>query len=356
MAEAGLDSTKVDAFGDRLLGILNDATLALMISVGHRTGLFDVLGKLPPASCEDIAKTAGLAERYVREWLGAMVTGSVVTYDADSKTYALPAEHAALLTREAAPDNFAVFAQYVSVLGGVEDQIVECFQNGGGVPYSAFPRFHKVMAEESYQTVVSSLEAHILPIAEGLVKQLETGIDVLDIGCGSGRALHRLAKSFPSSRFSGYDLSPDAVEKAEADARQDGLTNLRFEQKDLTQWNETENYDLVTAFDAIHDQAKPSVVLSGIHRVLRPGGTFLMQDIRMSSHLENNLDNPIGPFIYTISCMHCMTVSLAQGGDGLGAAWGEELATQMLKEAGFSTVEVHRLEHDIQNNFYLMKK
>src|SRR5690606_3222684 len=109
--------------------------------------------------------------------------------------------------------------------------------------------------------------------------------------------------------------------------------------------------DLVTAFDAIHDQARPAAVLANIRRALRPGGVFLMQDIRASSHLERNKDHPLGPYLYTISTMHCMSVSLATGGEGLGTVWGEEKALEMLREAGFARVELHRLPHDIMNNY-----
>jgi 2-polyprenyl-3-methyl-5-hydroxy-6-metoxy-1,4-benzoquinol methylase len=119
--------------------------------------------------------------------------------------------------------------------------------------------------------------------------------------------------------------------------------------------DEREKYDLITAFDAIHDQAQPARVLEGVARALRPGATFLMQDIAGSSHVHRNLEHPVAPFGYTISCMHCMTVSLAQGGDGLGAMWGEEKAEEMLRASGFTHVEVKKLSHDILNVYYVAK-
>lgn len=110
------------------------------------------------------------------------------------------------------------------------------------------------------------------------------------------------------------------------------------------------------AFDAVHDQAEPAAVLAGIAGVLRPDGVYLMQDIAGSSHLHNNVDHPLGPFLYTISCMHRMTVSLAQNGEGLGAMWGEEKAKEMLGEAGFGELEVRRLPHDLQNSYYVARR
>jgi SAM-dependent methyltransferase len=349
----------VDEFADRLIDMLNQGALSLMLSIGHRTGLFDAMAELPPSTHDEIADHSGLQRRYVKEWLGAMVTGGIVRYAADSRHYHLPASHAALLTRAATPDNIAVFAQYIGVLGQVEDRIIECFRQGGGVGYEHFPRFHEVMAEDSGQTVLAALDSHILPLIDHLEPRLEQGIRVLDLGCGRGRALRHLAQRYPNSEFIGYELSREAVTHAREQALKRGLHNVRFEARDLSAFDEdaeAEQFDLVTAFDAIHDQARPQNVLDGIHRTLKPGGTFLMQDIRASSHLEKNLDHPIAPLLYTLSTMHCMSVSLAGNGAGLGTMWGEELAVEMLRRAGFDGVEVHRLEHDFQNNFYVMEK
>jgi 2-polyprenyl-3-methyl-5-hydroxy-6-metoxy-1,4-benzoquinol methylase len=347
-----LDPVRVEAFGERILETLNGGALAIMLSIGHRTGLFDVMSKLPPASSEQIAREAGLQERYVREWLGAMVTGRVVDYDAATRTYHLPPEHAACLTRAARPGNMAVTAQWIPLLASVEDEIVECFERGGGVPYSAYDRFHAVMAEESDQSVVDVLVDSILPIVPTGIESLESGIEVLDVGCGSGRALNRMASTFPASRFTGFDLSAEAVARGNREAAELGLRNVRLEQRDVTAIGEQDRFDLITAFDAIHDQAAPDRVLAAIARALRPGGVFLMQEIAGSSRLERDLDNPVAPFLYTISCLHCMTVSLSQGGMGLGAMWGAETATRMLEEAGFREIQVRSLPHDVLNQYF----
>jgi 2-polyprenyl-3-methyl-5-hydroxy-6-metoxy-1,4-benzoquinol methylase len=285
-----------------------------------------------------------------------MVTGRIVDYDPDDGTYRLPPEHAASLTRSATPDNVAMFMQYIPLLGSVEDGVVASFRNGGGVPYAAFPRFQQVMAEDSGQTVAAALVDTILPLVPGLVESLHSGIDVLDVGCGRGRALNLMAQAFPNSRFIGYDFSEEGVDAARAEAEAMGLSNVRFEVKDVAALDEVGQYNLITAFDAIHDQAKPATVLNNIAHALRPDGVFLMQDIAGSSHVHNNLDHPIAPFLYTISAMHCMTVSLAEDGEGLGTMWGEEKALEMLAEAGFTGVDVKQLAHDFQNNYYICAK
>jgi ubiquinone/menaquinone biosynthesis C-methylase UbiE len=353
------DAAKAETFAGRLLAALNDGALCLMVSVGHRTGLFDVMSESSPATSEEIAARAGLNERYVREWLGAMVTGRVVFVEPTTMRFFLPAEHAAFLTRAAAADNMAVFAQYVAILGAVEDDILECFRKGGGVPYSRFTRFHEVMAEDSGQSVLSSLESHILPLVPGLTDRLAQGIRVLDAGCGRGRILIRLAARYPRSRFLGLDLSSDAITNAREEAARAGLENVEFVAADLTDFNrtaETEAFDFITTFDAVHDQARPLNVLEGIHRALKADGVYLMQDISGTSHVDKDIDHPLGTFLYAISCMHCMTVSLAQGGEGVGAMWGEEKTREYLRRAGFRSITTHRLAHDIQNNWYVVTK
>lgn len=356
MTDTEMDQAKAEAFADRMLNILNHGALALMTSMGHRTGLFDVMSNLPPSTSEQIAGAAGLNERYVREWLGAMVTGGFVEYDPDRATYHLPPEHAASLTRSATPDNIAAFTQYIPLMGTVEDQVVACFKNGGGVPYSAFGRFHEVMAEDSGQTVVAALMDSILPLVPGLIDELKNGIKVLDVGCGAGRALNLMAEAFPESNFTGYDISEEATATGRAAAERQRLTNLKFEVRDATALGASEQYQLITAFDAIHDQVRPAKVLQEIAKALHPDGTFLMQDIAASSQVHNNIGHPVGPLLYTLSCMHCMTVSLAEDGAGLGAMWGEKLARTMLQEAGFSKIEVEKLPHDFQNVYYIIKK
>jgi 2-polyprenyl-3-methyl-5-hydroxy-6-metoxy-1,4-benzoquinol methylase len=359
LTQGAFDKTKAEAFAARMLTALNDGALCLMASIGHRTGLFDSMSTSPAATSEEIAARARLNERYVREWLGAMTTAGVVEFHSATARFSLPAEHAAFVTRAAAADNLAVFAQYIAVLGFVEDDIVKCFKEGGGVAYEKFPRFHAVMAEDSGQSVLSSLESHILPLVQGLTDRLAQGIRVLDLGCGQGRIVNRLAGRYPQSRFVGMDLSAEAIAFAKNEAARSGHANCEFLAVDLSnfdEWAEPESFDFVTAFDAIHDQAKPLNVLRGIQRTLKGNGTYLMQDISGTSHVDRDIAHPIGTFLYTISCMHCMTVSLAQGGEGLGAMWGEEKTREYLHRAGFRSVATHRLAHDIQNNWYVVTK
>ena len=342
-----------DDFSNYLIDTINKGSLSIMLSIGHRTKLFDVLSTLQPSTVEEIALKSNLNERYIREWLGAMVTGKIIEYDSDSNKFWLSKEKSRYLTRENNIYNFAASMQWIPILSQVEDEIIECFVKGGGVPYSSYKRFHEVMAEESYQTVVVGLIDYILPLVPNLVSDLKQGIRVLDIGCGKGKAVNLMANHFPSSVFYGYDLSEEAIDSARKDGKDMNNSNVFFEVRDILDLAFTDKFDLITAFDAIHDQPRPDLVLKNIYQTLSDNGVFLMQDILASTPLKDNISHPLGTFLYTISCMHCMSVSLSQNGAGLGAMWGKEKAISMLKEAGFDNVEVKTLPHDFQNYYYI---
>lgn len=346
------NEAKAEAFAERFVGTLNEAALAIMTSLGHRAGLFDALGANPGLNSQVLSQKAAVNERYLREWLGVMVTAGVVDYDPRARSYTLPPEHAAFLTRSASPDNMAVTTQFISIAASIENELLERFRSGEGLCYHHFDRFHEVMAEDSAQLVVANLVSAILPVVPGLTQRLEDGIDVADFGCGRGLAMMALASVYPNSRFHGFDLCEDAFAQTAAEARTKGLENLHFEARDLSAANELGRFDLVTAFDAVHDQADPKAFLRLVRQSMRPGGVFLMQDIGGSRDLEKNIANPFAPLLYTISSMHCTPVSIGQGGPGLGAMWGVETAEEYLAETGFASVETHRLPHDPINAYF----
>lgn len=356
-APTALDELRANAFEERVVNALNEAAMLQLTSLGHRSGLLARLADGEPITSPELAVRTQLDERYVREWLGGMTVAGVLDHDPEAMTYCLPAEHAAILS-DTGQANLAIYAQYIPMLGQVEDDILDCFRHGGGVPYQRFARFHEVMAEDSGQTVLPALFDGILPLAPELPARLERGIDVLDLGCGRGMALMKLAQRYPASRFVGYDLSEEAIAWARARCREHGLTNLSFEPRDLGDFDQSapeRAYDLVVTFDAIHDQARPLNLLRGIRRTLREHGVYLAQDIHASSHHHGDREHPLGTLLYTVSTMHCMTVSLAQGGEGLGTMWGRERARDYFERAGFRHIDVHQLPHDVQNDYWVLR-
>jgi SAM-dependent methyltransferase len=346
-----LDPAKQEAFAGRMVETLNAGALALMVGLGHDTGLFETLASLPPSTSDDVARAAGLDERYVREWLGGMTASGVVEYDPATRSYRLPPEHACFLTPAAGPDNLAVMLRYVALLGRAEPIVREAFRNGGGAPYSAFPDFQGMQAEETGPLYDAILVDAVLPMYPQLRSRLDEGADVAEIGSGQGHALCILATAYPRSRFTGIDISVEGVAAGNAEARQRGLSNVSFQVGDAAEVSG--EYDVVCAFDVIHDLARPTDALAAIRGALRPGGVFFMVDIAASSNVEDNIEHPIGTALYGFSIFYCMTTSLAQGGEGLGTVWGEQLATTKMTEAGFTGVDVQHLEGDFFHAFFL---
>ncbi|MDQ1058688.1 ubiquinone/menaquinone biosynthesis C-methylase UbiE [Arthrobacter globiformis] len=344
----------VEAAAGRLVGILNDSSAAILASIGYQTGLFEAMADLPAATSEQVADAAGLNERYVREWLGGMTTAGFVDYNPAARTYLLRPDVAPSVTGPGV-DNLARTLMYITLMGEVAGKIAGKFRTGGGLNYADYPGFVEIQAADSGSVHDASLIDAIVPLA-GRVDALRTGIDVADIGCGAGHAVNLMAAAFPASRFTGYDFLEEALAAGRVEAERLGLTNVRFEQRDAAGLDIDEELDLVTVFDAIHDQAHPATVLRNIHRALRPGGTFLMVDMKASSKLEENLDLPWATFLYAISTTHCMSVSLAQGGDALGTVWGVQRAGSMVREAGFDEVDVKELDDDPFNAYFVARK
>jgi len=326
-------------FAQKLLELYTGAMLTKMVDIGYDTGLFEA-SRAGAATSEELAKRAGLKERYVREWLGAMVTSGIYTYEVKTRRYSLPAEHAALLTGQSA-QNLSPHAKIIEHFGSHLARIKACFREGGGIPYSAYrPVFTQCMDDVWRRIYDQMLIPGFIGAVPGLTPALERGIGVLDVGCGTGHAGNVMAQRFPKSRFAGYDIGEDAIEAARGEAKQMNLANATFEVKDVAALAPQPKFDLITAFDAIHDQKDPDAVLRGVRGALAEGGTFLMIDFKFSSRVEENIGNPFAPLYYGTSLMHCMPVSLAVGGKGLGTVWGEQTARAMLREAGFNAIQV----------------
>lgn len=349
-----LNEERAEAFADRLVTMIDDSSLALLTSVGHRTGLFEVLAKGDWSTSEEVARASALDERYVREWLGGMVVGGIAEYSPETRRYRLPPEHAAFMTSAAGPDDLAFFTRYLSLMGAIEPEIVRVFREGGGVPYSAYPTFQGLQRRETARVFDAALVDTILPLAPDLVERLEGGIDVVDIGTGGGHAVNLMARAFPRSRFLGVDISEEGIGVGRAEAQDWGLSNARFDVDDAASL--TGRFDLVTAFDTVHDQAEPTKLLRSIADALADDGMFLMADIAFSSDLEDNIGNAFAPTVFAFSVFHCLTVSLAYGGEGLGTAWGEQRARSMLAAAGFGDVDAKQVEGDPLNIYYIARR
>jgi ubiquinone/menaquinone biosynthesis C-methylase UbiE len=329
----------VKQFGAKLLGIYTGGILTKLIDLGYQVGLFEA-AKAGAATSQELAERAALKERYVREWLAAMVTSGIFEYDSTARKYRLPEEHAALLTGNA-HTNSAPTSRMINHFGSHLQRLVGCFRDGGGIEYSAYrPVFTQCMDDSWRRIYDNLLVTGFVAAVPGLTDALKSGVRTLDIGCGTGHAINVLAREFPQSRFSGYDFAEDAIARARKEAQEMNLKNVSFEVVDVAALPPEPKFDVITAFDAIHDQRAPAEVLRSACRALAPGGTFVMIEFKFSSKVEENVSNPFAPMYYGFSLMHCMPVSLALDGEGLGTVWGEQTARQYLANAGFGQVSM----------------
>jgi len=349
-----IDPADVEAFMGRVLSLYAGAMLNYMIDIGHRTGLLAAAAQ-GPATSEELAGRAGLTERYVREWLAAMASGGMDKYDPATRTYTLPPVHAACLTD--GPMNLAPFAAFQTHLAKHVHQVARAFREGGGVPYAEYrPEFTDVMDGAGRGFLDAFLVDFCVPLVPGLADRLAAGARVADVGCGTGHALVLLGRAFPNSTFVGYDIDDAALARGRAEASGAGLANVRYEACDAARLVVAEPFDAVFVFDAIHDQVDPAAVLRGINAALKPGGALLMKEPRAADALEDNIGNPFAPIGYSISTLHCMTVSLAHGGAGIGTAFGQQLACRLLTEAGFEQVRVEEAPGDPTDAVYITHK
>ena len=336
MSETLEDRAK--AFAGKLLGLYTGAALSHMIHIGYETGLFEA-AKAGAATSSELSERAGLNERYVREWLGAMTTGGLFTHQAESGAYTLPPEHAMMLTGDAVT-NMAPLGKMIHAMGKPIPHLIDCFRNGGGVHSDMYrPDFTNCMDDVWRRIYDAQLQEGFLAMVPGLTGRLDAGMHVLELGCGTGHAANLMAKAYPQSTFLGLDVAGDAIEAAREEASAMGVSNVEFDVEDLTHTPQQPRFDLVTAFDVIHDLPGPSLMLKRIRESLRPDGLFVMVEFKFASNVGDNVGNPFAPMYYSISTLYCTTVSLAHGGEGLGTVWGEETARRLLAEAGFTRVD-----------------
>ncbi len=346
-----IDREQAGVFLDKLKASYQGAMLTMLLDVGHRTGLL-VAAAQAPSTAAELATATGLSARHIREWASGLAVAGVLRYDAESQRFTFPVEHAMWLTGNRYT-NLAPVAGMVIGLAPRADEVIEAMRTGGGVPYESYrPHFTHAMDQVGRARYDALLVRAYLPNAPGLTQRLTAGATVADVGCGTGHCVNVMAQAFPHSTFTGYDFSDEAIALARIEATNMGLTNATFEVADVRSLP-ADAFDVVFAFDAIHDQADPAGVLAQIRTATRAGGEFFMVDIRASSNLEDNIGEVGNVIIYGTSLFHCMEVSLAQGGSGLGTAWGKQLATAMLHDAGFADVAIHDIEADPSNCIYV---
>jgi 2-polyprenyl-3-methyl-5-hydroxy-6-metoxy-1,4-benzoquinol methylase len=330
-----IDFEKAKQAAQQIVGDVGTCVHGALCFIGDRLGLFKAMKEAGPVTSGELAAKTGLNERYLREWLNAMAAAEYVTYDATSRRYRLTPEYAMALADEDSPFFVGSYFQMVQSMMMVAPKVSDSFRTGKGVAQTDYPPWMFEASERnSFPRYKYKLIKKWIAAMPEVVERLSAGGTAADVGCGGGRAAILIAQAFPKARVFGYDLVAESIERARRNADAAGVGDrVTFEVRNAVALPEAK-FDLVTTFDVVHDAVDPVALMSAIRRALAPGGTYLVQEINVSSKPEEN-HRPLGKMVYSISTLYCMTTSLAHGGAGIGAAMGEVKARELAEQAGF---------------------
>jgi SAM-dependent methyltransferase len=337
-------------FAQRILDDMAGAMVGVLCALGDRLGLFGALAPAPATPAE-LADRARVDSRYARDWLGALAARGYLDFNPADGRYALPPEHAVALAFEGTPMFMGGAFQQLPALMAAYEQVAEAFRAGTGVPSSTYGEAMRAAMERTsaawfdYQLVPEWIAA--MP---GVSRRLEAGSDVADVGCGSGRALTALARAFPVSRFTGFDVSPQVLARARENAERAGVAGrTRFVDHDIVD-GVPGQYDLITMFDALHDLPDAIEVARSVYAALRPGGTFVLLELQSSARPEENV-GPIAALLHSTSVMYCVPTAVAGGAEGIGTlGLPEPRVRDVLGEAGFRSID----RVPVQNPFHAL--
>jgi SAM-dependent methyltransferase len=356
MDESPADRKKAAAL-TRQVGTDFGAALAVALAfVGDRLGVFKAIEDGVPRTSTQLAERTGLNERYLREWAATMAASGYLDYNASDETFRMNAEQAMVFAHE---DNTFFMGggfQYAVACYRQLPKLMESFKHGGGVPFTDFGSDIIEAIERLFHAGYESWVAQEwIPAVPDIHQQLLAGGEAAEVGCGAGQCVIPVALAYPNSCFFGYDVDQVSIERAQAKATAAGIANrVTFERIAAEDLPYIDRFDLVTAFNCIHDMAHPRSALAAIRRIMKPTGTFLWSEGQAGDRLEENL-NLQGRTLYAASTMHCMTVSLAQAGEGLGAVIGETKARTLGQEAGFSRFERLPVKNPVHQIFVLRR-
>jgi SAM-dependent methyltransferase len=334
-----LDPATLEALVGKAVSELAAGYGGLMIDIGHKLGLYKAMAGRGPLTSQEVARTAGCAERYVREWLNGQAAGGYVAYHSTSQTYELTPEQAFVLADEKSPVFMPPIWEVVAAAWGDEAKTVEAMRTGRGVSWGEHDgRLYCGVAAFYRNGYRASLVAEWLPALDGVVAKLEAGARVADIGCGHGHSTLLMAEAFPASTFVGIDTHLGSIEAAQAHARDAGLADrVTFLQADAKA-PLPGPFDLACFFDCLHDLGHPVEAAARVREALAEDGTLLLVEPNAADKVEDNL-NPVGRIYYSGSTWLCCAHAISEEGTHvLGAQAGEARLAQVCREAGFTQV------------------
>jgi SAM-dependent methyltransferase len=345
-----IDQHKLDSLVGRLFGDLSAGYGGVMVSLGNKLGLYRAMADAGPLSSHEVAKRAGCAERYVREWLNAQVAGGYVDYHPSSGTYELSPEQAAVLADDTSPVFLPHAWQCVASMWADEDKSLKAIKTGRGVSWGEHDERLFCGVAAFYRNAYSgSLVQEWLPALNGVVDKLSAGAVVADIGCGHGHSAVLMAKAYPTSRFFGFDVHDGSIEAARKVAHEAGVADRVSFAVAGADGYPGSDYDLICFFDCLHDMGDPTGAARHARETVARDGTAMVVEPFANDRVEDNR-TPVARMFYAASTTVCCAHAIAEGGhEVLGAQAGEARLTDVLRKAGFS-----RLRRAMQTPFNLI--
>jgi SAM-dependent methyltransferase len=334
-----VEERTTEAFLERAFADLAACYGGVMVSIGHRLGLYRALAGQGPLSSVELAARTNCEERYVREWLNSQVVAGYLAYHAESETYELPDEHVPVLADDESPAFLPPAFEIPASMWFDQEQTLEAFRTGDGVPWGDHDRRLYSGVSVFYRNAYSAaLVPEWLPALDGVVEKLERDASVADVGCGYGHSTVLMALAFERSRFVGFDTHDASLEAARANAEAAGVADrVHFQRADARSYPGSD-YDLICFFDCLHDLGDPVGAARRAQEALADDGTLMLVEPFARDALPDNL-GPVGRLYYSASTTLCVPHSRSEElGLALGAQAGPTRLAAVLHEAGFRSI------------------
>ncbi len=337
-----MDIQKAEGFAERVLTEVNGAMSVLNIYIGHKLGLYRSLAESGLVTPAQLAQKTGYSERYLREWLECMAVGGYLDYSSSSGTFDISEEHKAVLVEDDHPAYMAPFTQWIPSFTGVLPNLIEAFRTGSGVDYELYGQDTlDAIGLGNRPMYVNDYVSSWIPTLPDIERKLKDSSRVAEVGTGVGWSSISLAKGFPKVKIDSIDIDEESIRQAKVNAQNSGVADqITFHHSPIEKVELTGPYDLVTAFECLHDMPYPIDALKKMRDLAGPNGTVLIADEAVEDSLEENC-NFMGHLFYNFSVLHCLPQAMAfPEAAGTGTVIKPSTVQEYATAAGFQGVEV----------------
>jgi ubiquinone/menaquinone biosynthesis C-methylase UbiE len=342
-----MDNQKAEAFAERILTEVNGAMSVLNIYLGHKLGLYRSLADAGDITPKELARRTGYSERYLREWLECMAVSGYLDYSSVGGSFSLSDEHRAVLVEQEHPSYITPFTQWIPSFAGILAHLMEAFRTGGGVDYELYGQDTlDAIGLGNRPMFANDYVNYWLPAMPDVQIKLEQGGKVAEVGAGVGWSSISLARGFPRVKIDSVDIDAESIQQARTNVEKSGLSDrITFHHSPIERVELAGPYDLVTAFECLHDMAYPIEALEKMRCLAGSKGTVLIADEAAGDSIEENC-NFLGQLFYNFSVLHCLTQAMVfPEAAGTGTAIHPSTVREYARAAGFKEVEILPIEN-----------